>query len=100
MLDATRLSRPTTRTDSRELETGDVERGRIHRPGARRPSIEHSQPWIKKDPENLVDPLTRGDPESPLRWTCKSRAQLTAALSKAHWKVSSMTVNRLLQELG
>ena len=50
--------------------------------------------------EKLVDPLTRGDPESPLRWTCKSRAKLTAALSKAGWKVSSTTVSGLLHELG
>jgi DDE family transposase len=38
--------------------------------------------------ERLVDPLTRGDPMSPLRWTCKSRAKLASALSKDGWKVS------------
>ena len=94
--DATGLSRPTIRSGRRELESGSVERGRIRRPGAGRPSIEQSQPGIKQALEKLVDPLTRGDPESPLRWTCKSRAKLTAALSKAGWKVSSTTVSRLL----
>jgi hypothetical protein len=50
--------------------------------------------------EQLVDPLTRGDPMSPLRWTCKSRAKLAATLSKGGWKVSSTTVGRLLHLLG
>ena len=43
---------------------------------------------------------TRGDPTSPLRWTCKSRAKLTAALTERGWRVSSTTVGRLLQCLG
>ena len=60
-----------------------MERGRIRRAGTGRPSIEQSQPGIKRALEKLVDPLTRGDPESPSRWTCKSRAKLSAALSKA-----------------
>jgi hypothetical protein len=50
--------------------------------------------------EKLVDPLTRGDPTSPLRWTCKSRAKLAAALNKERWQVSSTTVGRLLNEMG
>ena len=98
--DATGLPRPTTRAGRRELESGRVERGRIRRAGAGRPSIEQSQPGIKQAQKKLVDPLTRGDPESALRWTCKSRAKLTAALSKAGWQVSSTTVTRLLHELG
>ena len=92
--DATGLSRPTIRSGRRELESGSVERGRIRRPGAGRPSIEQSQPGQAL--EKLVDPLTRGDPESPLRWTCKSRAKLTAVLSKAGWRVSSTTVSRCM----
>ena len=100
MSDATGLSRPTVRAGRRELESGSLERGRICGPGAGRPSIEQSQPGIKQALEKLVDPLTRGDPESPLRWTCKSWAKLTGALSKAGWKVSSTTVSRLLHELG
>ena len=98
--DATGLSRPTIRKGRRELESGGAEAGRIRRAGAGRPGIEQSQPGIKKALERLVDPLTRGDPQSPLRWTCKSRAKLAAALSSAGWKVSSTTVGRLLHELG
>ena len=80
--DATGLSRPTIRAGRREIESGRIAPGRIRRAGAGRPGIEQSQPGIKQALERLVDPLTRGDPESPLRWTCKSRAKLTAALSK------------------
>ena len=98
--DATGLSRPTIRAGRRELDGGGAEPGRVRRAGAGRPGIEQSQPGIKQALERLVDPLTRGDPQSPLRWTCKSRAKLTAALSKAGWKVSSTTVGRLLHELG
>ena len=98
--DATGLSRPTVRAGRGELESGCVERARIRRPGAGRPGIEQSQPGVKQALEKLVDPLTRGDPESALRWTCKSRAKLTAGLSQAGWKVSSTTVGRLLHELG
>ena len=47
-----------------------------------------------------VDPLTRGDPMSPLRWTCKSRAKLAAALTQQGWHVSSTTVGRMLNQLG
>ena len=98
--DATGLSRPTVRKGRRELESGGAERGRIRRAGAGRPGIKRSQPGIEQALEELVDPLTRGDPRSPLRWTCKSRAKLAAALSKAGWKVSTTTVGRLLHELG
>ena len=97
---ATGLSRTTIRKGRREIEAG-VEPGRLlRRAGGGRPNIESSQPGIKAALEKLVDPLTRGDPCSPLRWTCKSRAKLTAALVKAGWRVSSTTVGRLLHELG
>ena len=88
------------RKGRRELESGGAERGRIRRAGAGRPGIKQSQPGIKQALEKLVDPVTRGDPQSPLRWTCKSRAKLAAALSNAGWKVSTTTVGRLLHELG
>lgn len=97
---ATGLSRPTIRAGRREIETGVYERDRIRRPGAGRPNIEAAQPGLKEALEALVDPITRGDPCSPLRWTCKSRAKLTAALVKAGWTVSSTTVGRMLHELG
>ena len=62
--------------------------------------IEQDQPGVLATLEALVDPLTRGDPTSPLRWTCKRRANLAAALSEQGWRVSSTTVGRLLHRLG
>jgi hypothetical protein len=97
---ATGLSRITIRAGRRELESGTYECKRIRRVGAGRPSIEDTQPGIKKALEKLVDPSTRGDPTSPLRWTCKSKAKLSAALLKKGWKISPTTVGILLHELG
>ncbi len=97
---ATGLSRPTIRAGRRELESGGAADGRTRRPGAGRPGIERSRPGIGDALEKLVDPMTRGDPESPLRWTCKSRAKLAEALSEAGWQAGSTTVGRLLHERG
>ena len=97
---ATGLARETIRRGRRELAAGVVVTGRIRQWGAGRPVLEATQPGVTAALEQLVDPLTRGDPTSPLRWTCKSRAQLTAALVKQGWVVSSTTVGRLLHELG
>ena len=97
---ATGLARQTIRAGRQEIEGSVAVRGRIRRAGAGRPSIHKTQPGVKEALELLVDPLTRGDPMSPLRWTCKSRAKLAAAMSKDGWTVSSTTVGRLLHELG
>jgi hypothetical protein len=48
----------------------------------------------------LIEPATRGDPMSPLRWTCKSKAKLAGALTAEGWSVSASTVGRLLHGLG
>jgi hypothetical protein len=94
------LARETIRHGRREIEHGVEDTGRVRRVGAGRPGIEKTQPGVKEALEQLVDPLTRGDPTSPLRWTCKSRAKLASALSNDGWRVSSTTVGRLLHELG
>jgi hypothetical protein len=52
------------------------------------------------DLEALVEPLTRGDPQSPLRWTCKSTAKLAAELNARGHVVSPRTINTLLARLG
>ncbi len=83
-----------------EIEQGVAPSDRIRRPGAGRPSLKKTQPGLAEALERLVDPVTRGDPTSPLRWTCKSRANLAAALTKEGWEVSSTTVGRLLNGLG
>ena len=97
---ATGLSRVTIRNGRREVDSGAEGAGRVRLPGAGRPDIERAQPGVKDALEQLVDPLTRGDPMSPLRWTCKSRAKLASTLSRDGWRVSSTTVGRLLHELG
>lgn len=97
---ATGLARDTIRKGRSEIERGVTATSRIRRAGAGRPSLTKTQPGLEAALERLVDPLTRGDPMSPLRWTCKSRAKLAAALSKKGWRVSSTTVGRLLNGLG
>ena len=97
---ATGLARETIRKGRREISQGQTPTDRVRRPGAGRPRLEQSQPGLLAALEALVDPLTRGDPTSPLRWTGKSRAKLAAALTQQGWRVSSTTVGRMLHQLG
>ena len=97
---ATGLARETIRHGRRELAAGVPVTTRLRRAGAGRPAVDQTQPGLTAALEALVEPLTRGDPTSPLRWTCKSRAKLTAALTTQGWRVSSTTVGRLLNALG
>ena len=96
---ATGLARDTIRSGRVELERGVEVTKRLRRAGAGRPRLDQAQPGVKKALEELVEPLTRGDPTSPLRWTCKSKAKLAAALTKEGWEISATTVGHLLHEL-
>ncbi len=96
---ATGLARQTIRKGRRELEQGVELTGRLRRLGAGRPSLEKAQPGLTVALEQLVEPLTRGDPMSPLRWTCKSKAKLAVALAEQGWKVSATKVGHLLHAL-
>ena len=69
------------------------------RGGGRKPCAE-TDPELVSALEQLVDPVTRGDPESPLRWTLKSTTQLAAALKRMKHPVSPHTVGRLLNAQG
>src|SRR5712671_262391 len=97
---ATGLARQTIRNGRRELAAGVPIPGRIRRPGAGRPDIEQIQPGLTEALVILIEPVTRGDPMSPLRWTCKSKAKLAGALTAQGWRVSSTTVGHLLRALG
>jgi hypothetical protein len=97
---ATGVARQTIRNGRQELAHGVDATARVRRAGAGRPRLNQTQPGLQAALEALVEPLTRGDPISPLRWTCKSRAKLTAALTQDGWHVSSTTVGRLLNTLG
>jgi hypothetical protein len=70
------LSRVTITKGIQELPSEPLDPGRIRRPGAGRPSVTARDPALPEALEALVEPLTRGDPESPLRWTCKSMRTL------------------------
>jgi transposase len=74
--------------------------GRIRRPGGGRKRLTESNPKLLQDLDKLVDPITRGDPESPLRWTCKSTTKLTKELQAQGHQVSQRTVWALLDQLG
>ncbi len=84
----------------RELDYPEPIPGRIRRPGAGRASVVATDPDLVAALDALVDPVTRGDPESPLRWTTKSTAKLAAELTARGHKVSATTVAKLLKESG
>ena len=73
---------------------------RIRRVGGGRKSITESDPSILEALERLVEPLTRGDPESPLRWTCKSTRKLAEELQSQGHAVGERTVAMLLHRAG
>lgn len=97
---ATGLSRPTIYKGITELEKRDVPVDRVRRVGGGRKKLSQKYPSILQELESLVDPVTRGDPMSPLRWTCKSTRQLAKALAKRGFKVGYRSVAKMLKELG
>lgn len=69
----TGLSEETVRRGIAELESGErLERGQVRRSGGGRRPLVEADPSVVKDLDRLIDPVTRGDPCSPLRWTSKS----------------------------
>jgi hypothetical protein len=104
--EATGLSRITIKAGLTELGLSvtptdqEVARHRVRQPGGgRKPLVDHD-PDLLRDLETLVDPVTRGDPMSPLRWTCKSAAKLAVELQSRGHAASERSVNRLLHSLG
>jgi hypothetical protein len=73
---------------------------RVRRPGAGRKPAICKDPTLLADLEALVEPTTRGDPESPLRWTCKSVRRLAQALQAQGHEVSRTLVGELLNAAG
>jgi len=98
---ATGMTENTIRRGVRELEAGErLEMGRVRRPGGGRTPLTTADATLLADLERLVDADSRGDPESPLRWTAKSVRRLRDALRARDHRVSHETVARLLRELG
>jgi hypothetical protein len=105
---ATGLSRTTIHDGINELKTarkggapvllGDSDRSR--QAGGGRKSLSTTQPGVKEALEKLVEPITRGHPQSPLRWTCKSTRQLSQELSRQGFSIGHTKTAHLLHELG
>jgi hypothetical protein len=103
--EATGLSRTTIWAGLREIRHPDsvaadeLPRERSRRAGAGRPFVEQADPTLVKDLEALVEATTRGDPQSPLRWTCKSTRNLADELNDQGHRVGYRTVAALLHSL-
>ena len=99
---ATGVSRDAIRAGMAELAgaTPKPPAGRIRQPGGGRKAKTVHDPGLLGALEALVEPTSRGDPASPLRWTCKSTRTLAAALAEHKHPVSHETVAQLLRELG
>ena len=100
---ATGVSRRAIRVGARELrETlgSLLPSRRIRRPGGGRKRTVTQDPTLQRDLERLIEPVTRGDPETPLRWTCKSVRRLSAELKRRGHRASHRMVAEILHQLG
>lgn len=101
---ATGLSRPAITAGMRELDRPVAQRAaeavRVRRPGGGRRPAKQAGPGLLAALESLLDPVTRGDPESPLRWTCKSTRRPAGELTRQDHRVGPSTVAALLHEAG
>ena len=94
------LSRRSIAQGIREIQDGVAPaKGNIRRSGGGRKSITVSDPHLLEALEKMIDSQTRGDPQSPLRWICKSTRAIAKQLSKKRHPVSHMKVAQLLHDL-
>ena len=94
------LSRVTVTKAIKELQDTPITEGRIRRSGGGRRPLAERDPGLTDALESLVEPLTRGDPESPLRWTCKSTRTLARELTGDQHPISHEKVAQLLWDKG
>ena len=101
---ATGIAKSTILRGLSDLKSGRAEdladSGRVRTRGAGRRLAEDNQEGLAAALDCLIDPQTRGDPESPLRWTSKSTTKLATALTKQGFTVSADTVGRMLRASG
>jgi transposase len=98
---ATGLSDRTVRTGLKELQAdGGFPPGRQRQAGGGRKAVQERAPELSQALEGLVEPATRGDPQSPLKWTCKSTRELAKELQQRGHAVSRTTVAKLLKAAG
>jgi hypothetical protein len=100
---ATGVSRRAIRIGTTELKQKPRLLGmavRVRRPGGGRKKTVHQDPTLLRDLEALIEPVTRGDPESPLRWTAKSVRRLATELQRQGHRTSHRMVAAMLHDLG
>jgi hypothetical protein len=98
---ATGLARSTIGRGLTELRGGDtLVQDRVRRPGGGRKPLSAADPTVIDDLRALVEPETRGDPQSPLLWTCKSLRKLSATLRDMGHSIGRTIVGQLLDKLG
>jgi len=95
------LSRTTVTAGIRELRSGErLPTGRVRRDGGGRKSVEEKHPGFGEELDRMLAPYTRGDPETPLRWTCKSTRALAAELGRRRLPVCHEKVAQALRKAG
>ena len=95
------ISEETIKKGCNELESGEsLSDDKIRVPGGGRKKVVDKDPTVVSDLETLIEPTSRGDPESPLRWTSKSTRKLAEELIKMGHKVSHSRVADMLRMLG
>jgi transposase len=99
---ATGVSRTTIQQGIHEVQQPELHarKGRIRRSGGGRKAMVVIDPTLRDDLNRLVEPTSRGDPESPLRWTCKSVRKLADELKAQGHQTSHRMVAELLHDLG
>jgi transposase len=102
---ATGLSTNTIRKGMAELAARQADpqarvEKRLRREGGGRKRLDEVSPSVRAALDRLVEPATRGDPHSPLRWSCKSTARLAQELTRQGHPIGARTVARLLKEMG
>jgi hypothetical protein len=98
---ATGLSDRTVRTGLQELaDPAPLPDHRQRRPGGGRKPLTHHQPGLVQALDRLIDPVTRGSPTGPLRWTCKGTRELAAALQAEGYEIGASSVRQHLAALG
>ncbi len=98
--EAGEVSRPLVSRGMQELRAGPVPSQRVRRAGGGRKRLAETASGVLAALEALVDPDSRGDPMSPLRWTVKSTRQLAAELARQGYRVSHVWVAEALHQLG
>jgi len=94
------LSRVTITKALEELDAVPIQAGRIRRSGGGRTSLVEKTPDLRESLEKLVEPLSRGDPESPLRWTSKSTRALAEEMKNRNQSLSHEKVAQLLRSMN